>query len=391
MAGKKGKSSSKSKKAQERRERKALEERIRQCKEKCDEARAFLEPTGRNAEPNYVKAKATLDAAIDIYNSHPPSFFYLAECFRGQGEFDNAIVQYSHALDLQPIYIRALEGRASCYQELNDIAHAIEDYTSIIEFEPENDHAYNMRGLCYLIRRVPGLRMKKADFEKCVGDFKTAVRLNEANYYAMCNLGRAYEDQGEMELAIKAFTSALAVKDDYTTALFRRGCAYLRWVEMDTRTRFAVDEYCDNPCAVREVSKDEKNMCLPSLNEIEDEIRLKILAQRREVEISQRLEQSIVDLTSLLPNPEVTNRLFADVTVVLNLGICHLMKEDLAKAAEYFKYADEIIQSRPGFLEENEADPIEDLEYVKEVLALRKEELEHIKRLKAHAESEANK
>lgn len=385
--GKKSKSASKSKKAQERRERKALEERIKKCKEKCEEGRVFLEPTGRNAEPNYLKAKAALDAAIEIYESHPPCFFYLGECCRGQGDYENAIAQYSHALDLQPVYVRALEGRATCYQALNDLPHAMEDYSSIIEFEPDNDHAYNMRGLCYLTARVPGLRMKRADFEKCVGDLKTAIRLNEANYYAMCNLGRVYEDQGEMELAINAYTSALAVKDDYTAALFRRGCAALRWVEMDTRTRFSVDEYCDNPCAVKNLDDDSKGK-LKTFAEIEDEIRTEIITQKKKVSIRSRLDQALADLLSLLPNPETTNKLLADVTVVLNIAVCYMMKDDLVKSAEYFNYADEIIKNRPSMIEDGEAPPIEDLESIKKVLVLRKEELQQKKTAKSHSESD---
>eukprot|EP00796_Vickermania_ingenoplastis_P000016 gene16-7_t len=375
MGKKDKKSSSKSKKAQERRERKALEEQIRNCKEKCEEARAFLEPVGRNAEPNYVKAKACLDAAIAIYNSHPPAFFYQAECHRGQGQYEEAIAQYSHALDLQPVYVQAWKGV--------HLPHAMEDYSSIIEFEPNNDHAYNMRGLCYLIARVPGLRMKKAEYHKCVGDFQTAIRLNEANYYAICNLGKVYEDQGEMDLAVEAYTSALRVKEDYTTAQFRRGCAALRWVELNTRTRFSVDEFCDNPCAVKVLDDGSDEKHLPSLQDIEEEIKNKMIEKKRQEGINVRLEMAIKDLTGLLPNPETTNKLLADVSVVLNLGVCYLLKDDLVKAAEYFKYTDEIIQSRPGMVADGDAPPIEDLETIKKVVALRKKELEHKKSRKA--------
>lgn len=374
----KSRSASKSKSAQDRKEKKALEERIKKCKEKCEEGRVFLEPTGRNSEPNLVKAKAALDASIEIYHSHAPCFFYLAECYRREGNFEVAIEKYTQALDLQPTYIKALEGRGTCYQAVRDLPHAMEDFSSIITFEPDNDHAYNMRALCHLIGRVPGLRMKCVDFQKCVADFKSAIRLNEANYYAMCNLGRVYEDQGEMELAINAYTAALSIKDDYTVALFRRGCASLRWVEMDTSVKFSVDEYCDNPCAVKAVEDDvspKVNKKLPTFAEIEDEIRAGHIMERTNSSISARLDQAIADFQALLPNPEVTNKLFADAKVLLNLGVCFLMKNNLAKAGEYFKYADEVIQSRPSFVEEGEAEPIEDLEAIQEVLAFRKGEL----------------
>lgn len=391
---KKGKSGSRgqSKKALERKERKALEERIKKCKEKCEDGRAFLEPSGKNAEPNYIKAKASLEAGIEIYGNHAPCFFYLGECSKGQGDLENAIAQYSHALDLEPTYIRALEGRASCYQAKKDLAHAIEDYTSIIQLEPENDYAYNSRGLCYISGRVPGLRMKKSEFEMCVEDFKTAVRLNEANYYALSNLGRVYEDQGEMELAIKAYTSALRVKDDYAAALFRRGCTALQWVEMETRTCFSVEEYCDNPCALVKSSSATSSKKFQTVDQIEEEIRSSIIAQNKEVCISTRLDQAITDFLALLPtpNPENSNRLTADVSVVINLAICFMLKKVFGSAEEYFKYADDIIKSRPELVAEGLAQPIEDLSSIKAALALRKEEL-HKKKLAELESSTATK
>lgn len=381
-------SKSKSKKAQERRERKALEERIRNCKEKCEEARCLLEPTGRNIEPNFVKAKTILDAAIEIYNGHPPAYFYLGECYRGQEEYNEAIIQYSHVLDLQPNYIRALEGRASCFQGQKDLEHAMEDYTSIIDFEPDNDHAYNMRGLCFLMKRVPGLRMKKADFQSCVSDFKNAIRLNEANYYAMCNLGKVYEDQGEMENAVAAYTSALNVKDDYTAALFRRGSATLRWVEMSLHTQFNVDEYCDNPCALNGSKENFRENKLPSFDDIEEDVRSKIVLSNDQVAISNRINSAVADLVSLLPNPETSNKLAADVTVVLNIAVCYLLKDDLAKFSEFCKYAEDIIEARPGLVEDGQAQSIDDLENIKRVLNLRKDQCNQRKASKTHIDTE---
>lgn len=378
---KKSRSRGKSKKALERKERKALEERIKKCKEKCEDGRAFLEPTGKNAEPNYVKAKAALEAAIEIYRNHAPCFFFLGECSRGQGNLEIAVSQYSHALDLNPTYVRALEGRATCFRTMKDFMHAIEDYSSIIQLEPENDYAYNMRGLCYVNGSVPGLRMKKSEFEKCVEDFKTAVRLNEANYYAFCNLGRAYEDQGEMELAINEYTKALAVKDDYSAALFRRGCTALRWVEAELRTNSSVDEYDSNPCTTEETSSTPPQKKCVTVEQIENEIRSTITAQNKEASVAARLDQALADLLALLPVPngENFNKLTADVSVVMNLAICYVLKKIFVSAEEYFKYAEDIIKNRPELVSEGLAQPIEDLNSIKATLALRKEEMHKLK------------
>ncbi|EPY29358.1 tetratricopeptide repeat (TPR) protein [Strigomonas culicis] len=214
-------------KSKEKQEKKLMEEKMKACEEKCLEARNFLEPTGKNPEPNFVKAKVALDAAEELFTMNPTLFFLRGQWSRMQGDYKEAVEQFSHALDLDPTSALTLEARAGCYEKLDDIPLAMEDYTSMIQIDPENDHAYNMRGMCVARGRVPGLHLRSAEFKRCVDDLKTAIRLNSANYYARANLGKVYEDQEMFEDAIACYTDSLRINVDYTYAKFRRGCCYL--------------------------------------------------------------------------------------------------------------------------------------------------------------------
>ncbi|KPA76967.1 tetratricopeptide repeat (TPR) protein [Leptomonas pyrrhocoris] len=393
------KASLKAQRAKAKKEKQLLDARIKECQEKCAEAKGFLEPSGRNAQPNFTKSKAALDAAVEAYDASPYPFFLLGQWHRMQGMPTEAIESYSHALDLDPTNVQALEWRAQCYHTLHDFPHAIEDNTSIITLEPENDHAYNMRGLCVLESCVPGLRLRSADFASCVDDFNTAVRLNEANYYAMANLGKACEVQGDSDRAIECYGRALRVNEAYAYARFRRGCTALRVAESIVRNRQQEedDEFDNAAPDAAEISVGSLQQSMiadATINGLERSIKVSVpqngfaLLADAKAEVRQQLEEehsakmsahllhvAESDFAALMdPNPEA-NKAAGDAMVALNSGICALLKRNFKKADECFKLTQEILQNRPALVEDGEAEPIENADMIKQVLAIRKREL----------------
>ncbi|KAL7700313.1 tetratricopeptide repeat (TPR) protein [Lotmaria passim] len=389
------KASLKAQKAKAKKEKQLLDAKIKECQEKCAEARGFLESSGRNGEPNYAKAKAALDAAVAAYDAGALPFFLLGQWHRMQEKYAEAIESYSHALDLEPTNVQALEWRGHCYQMLHDFPHAIEDNTSIITLDPENDHAYNMRGLCVLESCVPGLRLRSADFAACVNDFSTAVRLNEANYYAMANLGKTYEVQGDNDKAIECYGRALRVNEAYTYAKFRRGCTALRVAEAMLREREPVD---DEPveaapdaasssasadsgaggCRLGTKTPASQNSAA-LLAEAKNEVRQKFEEEDAAKTSARLLKIAESDFTALMDPSLVENKASADVMVVLNIGICALLRKDVKKAEEYFRLTQEILTKRPGLVKDGEAEPIENADTIKQVLDIRKSELKREK------------
>lgn len=389
------KRSKSSEKARKAKERKLLEARIKTSNEKCEEARGYLEPTGRNSEPNLVKSKTAIDAAMEAYDSNPLVYYLLGQWHRIQEGFDDAVSNYSHSLDLDPTSVRTLEWRAHCYQMLRDFPHAIEDYTSVIGMDPENDHAYNMRGLCVLEGRVPGLKLKSAYFEACTRDFRSAIRLNEANYYAMTNLGKACEDQELLEKALTYYDDALQVNDAYTYARFRRGCTALRLAEKMTLRLKQESELQANEKEAMRTSKqlqtvrsganpernhaDAPNPSNVTLQDIKEEIREEIVLISERKSTKDLLCRADADFVALLAGNPDANKMAADVTVVVNIGICALLQDNVARAEEYLKYAKEIINQRPQLVEEGVAQPIENVDVVLGVLTIRSNELQQVK------------
>ncbi|KAH8609482.1 putative Tetratricopeptide repeat [Trypanosoma vivax] len=365
--------SSKSRKAIERRERKLLEARIKLSQEKCDEALAFLEPVGRNAQPNYPKAMIALEGAIETYDANANAFFLLGECLRGQGEHEKAIEGYSQCLEKDVTHIRAMEGRAASYIALEKWSYAFQDYTSIISVEPENDHAYNFRGLCILSKRVPGLRLLSMEFNQCVSDFQTAIRLNEANYYAWTNLGKAYEEQGMLEEALEAYSSALRVKEEYHHAQLRRGCLALRIVE--SSWMYKDDE--QNEESKQPASNNLTTKIPKTQKEVEAEVLNEAAMAERRVKEEKLLQNAIADLQGLMTDD--ANKLKYDPWLPLNLGSCFLLQKVLNKAEEEFRLVTEIVNARSQLVQDGEAEPIPDVESLMSVLNLRVEILKDMR------------
>ncbi|GET86659.1 tetratricopeptide repeat (TPR) protein [Leishmania tarentolae] len=393
------KSSAKAQRAKARKERQLLEARMRECQEKCAEARGYLEPTGRNAEPNFTKAKTALNAAIEAYDADSLAFFLLGQWNRMQGLYTEAIECYSHALDLEPTNIQVLEWRANSFQNLHDYLHAIEDNTSIISLDPENDHAYNMRGLCVLQSSVPGLRLHSAHFESCVHDFSTAVRLNEANYYAMANLGKAYEVQGHLEKAIECYGKSLDSSESYTYARFRRGCTALCMAERAILRREEREGGADSDAPEASTGEAKSlrgssnqsmveaasltNSRVPggatTLKEVKAEVRQQVEEEEEAKKVEKLLKLADADFTMLLDRSPEAKILTADATVVLNIGICALLSKNINRAEEHLKLAQEIVLKRPSLVEEGEAPPLENMDTFNSVLAIRLNELQKLK------------
>ena len=196
-----------------------------------------------------------------------------------------------------------------------------------------------MRGSARLHKRAPGLLLKSADFGTIVNDLRTAIRLNENNYYAYCNLGKVYEDQRMFREAVAEYTRALAVKDEYPYAVFRRGCASLALVEklmnIDGEEVFHPGMVVED----RNIPKQYPFANDPSLSP-EEVVRLELEEERKTKETKKLLDQAIQDFTRII-NPEDKA---AELSSIVHRGTCYLYTGEVLKADDDFRFAVKTIQ-----------------------------------------------
>ena len=144
---------------------------------------------------------------------------YFRRGFRANNEDrkDEAIVEYSKAIELDPKIAAAYNNRGIIYDDLELYQSAIADYNKAIELDANYANAYNNRGVAY---------KNLKQYEKAIQDYSKAIELepNDATFYS--NRGVAYKCLEQFDKAIKDYTWAIQLDAKYKKAYLNRADAY---------------------------------------------------------------------------------------------------------------------------------------------------------------------
>jgi tetratricopeptide (TPR) repeat protein len=183
------------------------------------------------------------------------------ECYNRHA-FDQAIAEYSLALDKDPGMAEAHIGRGNAYSGNLEHAQALNDYSAGAGIGSGYDHyargyslylsgdyqsaidefsqaitqqanlvaAYNDRGLAYA-------NMGKAD--QAIADFNEAISINNSSAFAYNNRGNAYLSKADYGKAIEDYSRAAELHPRLVFPYSGRGFAYYRSGEYDK----AIDDY----------------------------------------------------------------------------------------------------------------------------------------------------
>ena len=134
-----------------------------------------------------------------------------------QGRFEEAIDEYTKAIELDPNYAMAYSNRAAAYLYKGQYDLVMADCNKAIELDPELAMAYNNRGAAYAT---------KGELDQAIADFDKAIELAPELAMAYNNRGAAYATKGELDKAIADFDKAIELDPDYAKAYFGRGLTY---------------------------------------------------------------------------------------------------------------------------------------------------------------------
>lgn len=98
---------------------------------------------------------------------------------------------------------------------------AIEDYTQAIQLNPNFAEAYNNRGLAYALK-------SKNQMQYAIADYSQAILLRPAYAFAYNNRGVAYMASGHPEEALSDFNHAIQIDPSFSQAHSNRGNYYWR-------------------------------------------------------------------------------------------------------------------------------------------------------------------
>ena len=173
--------------------------RVRRLKK--DLARAYV---SRGAARYWKKdesdnAIADYSEAIELDAKYADAYNYRGISYLSNGDVDNAIADYTKAIELDPEYADAYKDRATAHFGNSDFSNAITDYTKAIQLDPDDTNLYNYRGLVHF---------GNSEVDQAIGDFSRAIQLKPDS-------ADAYYNRGIIQLSLQNWEEAEA---DLTTA-----------------------------------------------------------------------------------------------------------------------------------------------------------------------------
>ena len=125
------------------------------------------------------------------------------------GQLDTAISYYEKALSIQPDYVEAHYNLGFSHHMLGQLDAAIRSYKKVVDIKPEYAEAHNNKILSVIYFFTNGQMPDAIDtLEALIKD-----NANDALLFNM--IGGCYASVGQLDIAIKNYEKALAIKPDY--------------------------------------------------------------------------------------------------------------------------------------------------------------------------------
>jgi tetratricopeptide (TPR) repeat protein len=182
-----------------------------------------LERCGKQDEAmaEYTKAIEMAPSNAAIWNSR-------GDLYRKLRQYNQALTDYSKAIELDPNFAEAWWDRAAGYADLHEYDKALGDQNKAIQLDPSNPWVWHNRGHINSAMEQPA---------KALADFSQAIALDAKNISHWHCRGNGHLKIGEFDKAVEDFTKILdlAPKDSFacTCAWNDRAHAFAEWHQWD--------------------------------------------------------------------------------------------------------------------------------------------------------------
>lgn len=135
-----------------------------------------------------------------------------------KGSFDEAISQFSKAINSEPEYSISYIKRGSAYTSIGQYDLALADADKAIMLNPDYTLPYINSGIAHA---------KKEEFDLAISDYNKAIEIDPKDADAYYNRGVANAKKGRAIQAILDFDRTIEINPKYAQAYLNRGYIYM--------------------------------------------------------------------------------------------------------------------------------------------------------------------
>jgi tetratricopeptide (TPR) repeat protein len=162
-----------------------------------------------NRSDNKVEATQSIESGLQFYND---------------GRFDQALMAFSHTIDLQSNRAEAWLWRAKTYKSMSKLRDSVQDLTQYLKLRPDDSAAWGLRAECYQLMQ---------DYANATRDLDKAIELNPklASAYLARGINRRYANQ--LDQAMADFNKVVELAPAEVAGYFERGALHQKLGQHD--------------------------------------------------------------------------------------------------------------------------------------------------------------
>jgi tetratricopeptide (TPR) repeat protein len=134
-----------------------------------------------------------------------------------EDNIEQAIMDFSAAIEIDDEYIDAYLKRAEIYCEQGEYDSAINDYTTLIKLKPDSSEYFCLRGWAYYLNN---------EEDKAILDFNKAIKIDPNNVNAFYNRATTYHFVKNYENALKDWCSTISLRPENSQLFEKRANTY---------------------------------------------------------------------------------------------------------------------------------------------------------------------
>lgn len=135
-----------------------------------------------------------------------------------QGKYDEALEKFDKALEINPNFAYAWEGKGLVLHNKGKYDEAIECYDRAIAINPNFAQVWYNKGLAF---------EEQSNYIKSIECYDKAISIDLNYIYAWEGKGIVFYIQGNYPLAIECYDKAIAINPNYASAWVNKGAAFL--------------------------------------------------------------------------------------------------------------------------------------------------------------------